>query len=118
MPFPFSVEDVTACDGGGGQGFRDRLNARWEASPPFRKLLEDITLYVGLGFLAQSLVQVVVLFATDEKIFVAVSTVLLWGWCGLSALWAIPYTKQALQEEKLWWANHSVSGTPDRMSME
>jgi hypothetical protein len=76
---------------------------RWNASPPFRKLLEDLTLYLGLGFLVQTAVQAVVLFGTDEKVFVAVSTVILWGWCGLSALWAVPYTKRALRDEKVWW---------------
>ena len=73
------MEDITACDGAGGQVFRDRLNVRWEASPSFRKLLEDLTLYLGLGVLAQTGVQVVILFATDENVFVAVSTVVLWG---------------------------------------
>jgi hypothetical protein len=105
MPFSISVEDITACDGSGGQAFRDRLNVRWQASPPFRKLLETLTLYLGLGFIAQTMVQVVILFATDEKVFVALSTVVLWGWCGASALWAIPYTKRALREEKLGWAS-------------
>ncbi|KAF8494301.1 hypothetical protein JB92DRAFT_2796637 [Gautieria morchelliformis] len=101
----FMVEDVTACDGGGGQAFRERLNLRWQASPSFRKLMETLTLYLGLGFIAQTMLQVAILFATDEKVFVAVSTAVLWGWCGASALWAIHYTKRALREEKLQWTS-------------
>lgn len=97
------MEDITACDGAGGQVFRDRLNVRWLASLPFRLLLEDLTLYLGLGFLAQTGVQFIILLATDENVFVAVSTAVLWVWCGLSAFWAVLYTQRALQAEKLWW---------------
>ena len=101
---PLSVEDLTACDGAGGQDFRERLNIRWNASLPFRQLLENLTLYIGLGFLAQTILQIVVVFTTQEIVFVAVSTFILWGWCGLSAFLAISYTKRVLQEEKFWWA--------------
>ena len=109
------IEDVTACDGGGGQVYRDRLNVRWEASPMFRKLLEDLTLYLGLGFLVQTVAQVVVLFTTEEKVFVAMSTVILWGWCGLSAAWGVSYAKRALQNERLCWAANRLNETRDSL---
>ena len=113
---PLSVEDLTACDGAGGQDFRERLNMRWKASLPFRQLLEDLTLYIGLGFLAQTILQTVVLFTTQEIVFVAVSTFILWGWCGLSAFLVISYTKRALREEKLWWAEEYKNRQPSGIS--
>ncbi|KAF8517035.1 hypothetical protein BU17DRAFT_50271, partial [Hysterangium stoloniferum] len=103
------IEDITAVDGAGGAAFRDRLNVRYESSPLFRKLILDLTLVIGTGFLIQTGLQMPILFLTKEEIFVGASTALLWGWCGLSACWAIPFTSQRLEQERVVWRTVNMS---------
>lgn len=97
------IEDLTACEGAGGREYRERLNIRWESSPLFRRLLNRITIVSGISLITQTGVQLVILFTTPEKVFVAVSTVVLWGWLGLALLWGWIYSKSCLREEKEKW---------------
>ncbi|GJJ07787.1 hypothetical protein Clacol_001992 [Clathrus columnatus] len=101
------IEDITACDGGGGQAYRERLNVRWESSPAFRKLVMDLTLFSAIGVFIQTCLQFIVLFATPEAVFVGLSTVLLWGWFGLTLLWGWKFAEKRLREEKTQWESSS-----------
>ena len=38
------LEDIVAVDGKGGSKFRDRLDQRYKASPPFRAMLHRVTM--------------------------------------------------------------------------
>jgi len=103
------IEDITAVDGAAGAPFRDRLNVRYELSALFRKLLLDVTLVLGTGFLIQTGLQILIIFVTKEEVFVGASTALLWGWCGLSACWAIPFTRKRLEQERMVWGTVNMS---------
>ena len=43
------VEDIVAVDGGGGRRFREEWNARYEASPAFRRMLSRLDAFWGFG---------------------------------------------------------------------
>ncbi|KAK5017210.1 hypothetical protein LTR60_001839, partial [Cryomyces antarcticus] len=45
------IEDVVAVDGSGGTAFRERLNARYEASHYFRQMLHRLTLFWAIAAL-------------------------------------------------------------------
>lgn len=97
------IEDITACEGAGGREYRERLNVRWESSFIFRELLSQITLVFGISLLLQTAVQFVILFATPEKVFVGLSTVLLWTWFGLTLLWGWRYSQLRIRHEEEKW---------------
>lgn len=39
------LEDIVAVDGGAGRPYREALEARWSASPRFRRLMLDLSLF-------------------------------------------------------------------------
>jgi hypothetical protein len=43
------IEDIVAVDGGGGMAYREALVARYDASPLFRRVLNRLHLFWGLG---------------------------------------------------------------------
>ncbi|GJJ07788.1 hypothetical protein Clacol_001993 [Clathrus columnatus] len=104
------IEDLTACDGGAGQAYRERLDIRWQSSPLFQKLLMDITLVSGIAVLIQTGLQFIILFATPEIVFVALSTVVLWGSFGLTLLWGWKFAERGLQEERDKWEECLIEG--------
>ncbi|PVH71916.1 hypothetical protein DL98DRAFT_434271 [Cadophora sp. DSE1049] len=102
------IEDVVAVDGNGGSGYRVRLNARYEASRDFRRLLVFMTWF----WMVPSLL-----------VAVATSAVIFWphllqrdlayviGWSAPAVFitsWAtvtIPIVQSALNKEKRNWTN-------------
>lgn len=97
------IEDITACEGAGGREYRERLNVRWESSFLFRELMGQITLVFGISLLLQTAVQFIILFATPEKVFVGLSTLVLWIWLGLTLLWGWRFSQLRIRHEEEKW---------------
>lgn len=61
------VEDVVAVDGGGGTPYRDVLVARYEASPYFRALLQQLNWFWGLGSLAVAIMTTILVYTVESE---------------------------------------------------
>lgn len=122
-PAIFSIiEDVVAVDGSGGTAYRERLNARYEASPLFRQMLARMSWFWagGAAFIASA--TTVVIFTVPRSVAYAVRiTTLMTGslfskptfaqvgwtvpfiWAGIWTFITIKWVQKALQREKDNW---------------
>ena len=62
------IEDIIAVDGGGGGQYREALIARYDASPLFRRMLNHLDAFWGLGALSAATVTTVLLWTIPEQI--------------------------------------------------
>ena len=60
------VEDIVAVDGGGGEGFRRALQARYEASQTFRRMLTQLNWVWGVGSVLVAVATTVVVYVVDD----------------------------------------------------
>ncbi|KIW94733.1 uncharacterized protein Z519_04710 [Cladophialophora bantiana CBS 173.52] len=60
------MEDIVAVDGGGGEGFRRALRARYEASETFRRMLEELNWFWGLGSVVVATVTTIVVYVVKD----------------------------------------------------
>ncbi|KIW71473.1 hypothetical protein PV04_03633 [Phialophora macrospora] len=81
------VEDIVAVDGGAGQAFRLALQARYEASETFRRMLAQLNWFWGVGSVAVATVTTVVVYVVDDlNVVFAIGWSLPWVWAGVGAL--------------------------------
>jgi hypothetical protein len=67
------IEDIVAVDGGGGRPFREALNARYEASPLFRRMLHRLNAWWGFGAVIVAGAVTTVLWTIPEEIGYGIS---------------------------------------------
>jgi len=98
------IEDVVAVDGRGGTAYRERLNARYEASHYFRQMLHRLTLFWGFGCEGMAIITTVLVFTLPDEAAYAV------GWSA-PAFWVMAwalitwwYVEKGLKMEKEKWA--------------
>lgn len=63
----YVVEDIVAVNAGGGLPFREGLAARYEASPIFRKMLRDLSLFWSIGAVGMGAVLTVIVCIHSVK---------------------------------------------------
>lgn len=98
------VEDVCAVDGGGGQEFRERLNARYEASHVFRAMLRRLGVFWSVGAQAIATLTTVLVFTLEEDPAYIVGWTLPFIWAGIWATVTFWYVFRMLEIEKRVWA--------------
>jgi hypothetical protein len=98
------VEDIVAVNGGGGASYRRALNERYVASPVFRRLMDEMGLFWGVGSLIVGTVLIILLATID----VQVAYGLAWGvpsvWAATSTLATFWWVKRRLMEERETWS--------------
>jgi hypothetical protein len=62
------IEDIVAVDGGGGVAYREALIARYDASPLFRRMLNRLDGFWGIGALGTATFITVLLWTVPEQI--------------------------------------------------
>ena len=62
------IEDIVAVDGGGGVEYREALIARYDASPRFRRMLNRLDGFWGIGALSTATLITVLLWTIPEQI--------------------------------------------------
>ena len=62
------IEDIVAVDGGGGVEYREALIARYDASPLFRRMLNRLDGFWGVGALCTATLITVLLWTIPEQI--------------------------------------------------
>lgn len=63
------IEDVVAVDGGRNRLYRRALMRRYEASPRFQRLIEDLNWFWGFGGMVLGIIMIIVLAKVRVKTF-------------------------------------------------
>ncbi|KAF4460900.1 hypothetical protein FALBO_12315 [Fusarium albosuccineum] len=111
-PLTFCImEDITACDGGGGKVYREAAMARFNASPRFRRMLTQLLWTWAITGSVLS----VVLIALAWTIPVEVAYTLGWAvpsvWGAVGAYMTIKWGQRCLRIEKERWVEDQMART-------
>ena len=112
----FFLEDIVAVEGGGGFEFRKRCSRRYEASLPFRRLMQQLSVAFSLWALVLFLFALAVVVANvqgrlDEDIVYAIVVGFSVVWSALFAIAAWQYSQWSLREEMHWWTGTGHKGS-------
>jgi hypothetical protein len=101
--YPY-IEDIVAVDGGGGAAYRERLTARYEASPVFRRMLRRLSWFWGIGAELVGVITTVLVFTLKRDVGYAVGWSLPFVWGGVWTILTIWYVRRELRRENEEWA--------------
>ncbi|GAA5929840.1 uncharacterized protein JCM15063_004639 [Sporobolomyces koalae] len=102
----YIVEDVGAVDFRHGRAWRKRMQARWAASPPFRRLCWHQTLYWSIASMIFVGITAAIVWSglvLDVKYGLVLG--MLWVWMLCFAIGSYGLVHFALQRELRWWRN-------------
>ncbi|KAF7967148.1 hypothetical protein HWV62_18624 [Athelia sp. TMB] len=97
------VEDIVAVDGGGGRRFREEWNARYEASPAFRRMLSRLDAFWGFGAVVVAGVATALLWTVPVASGYWIGWLVPFLWAALWARLTIGYVRRCLAEEHAGW---------------
>ena len=97
------IEDICAVDGSGGTAFRERLNARYEASHYFRQMLHRLTLFWAIGAEACAILCTALVFTLEKDAAYVVGWSVPFIWAGIWTVATWWYVKKDLELEKETW---------------
>ncbi|KAJ5590187.1 hypothetical protein N7450_004159 [Penicillium hetheringtonii] len=98
------IEDVVAVDGGRKSEYRRALMRRYEASPRFQRLIEDLNWFWGFGGMVLGSIMIIVLAKVRVKTFAfGLGWVIPWVWAGVWSIVTTYWVKSALREERRTW---------------
>ncbi|KAH9480396.1 hypothetical protein JR316_0006994 [Psilocybe cubensis] len=96
------MEDVASVDFKHGRQFRRDLHQRWNSSPPFQKLMMNLTIYWTISAVIYCGVTAAVSWATPLEFAFAWTLGQLFVWARLSALGCRVLSKRGLRKEREW----------------
>lgn len=97
------IEDVCGVDGSGGTEFRQRLNLRYMASKPFRRMLHRLTLFWAAGALAIAAGSTAMIFTLSRNAAYVIGWTVPFGWAAVWTLVTTKWVQRSLKiENKLW----------------
>ncbi|GAB7353273.1 hypothetical protein MBLNU459_g3779t1 [Dothideomycetes sp. NU459] len=98
------IEDVVAVDGSGGIEFREKLNARYEASHDFRQMLHRLTLFWGIGAECMAIVVTVLVYTLPSgDAAYCVGWAAPFAWAGVWTLVTFRWVKTSMAYERRRW---------------
>lgn len=104
------IEDVVAVDGNGGVEFREKLNARYEASRDFRQMLHRLTLFWGIGAETAAVVITILVFTIEKDAAYVVGWAAPFLWAGVWTLVTFKWVKRGLRDEHARWLENQEKG--------
>lgn len=97
------IEDVCAVDGSGGTEFRQRLNLRYMASKPFRRMLHRLTMFWAAGALATAAGTTAMVFTLTRNAAYVIGWTVPFLWAGVWTVITIKWVQKNLTvEERVW----------------
>ncbi|OBT68099.1 hypothetical protein VE03_01533 [Pseudogymnoascus sp. 23342-1-I1] len=97
------IEDVCAVDGSGGTEFRQRLNLRYMASKPFRRMLHRLTLFWAAGALAIAAGSTAMIFTLSRNAAYVIGWTVPFGWAAVWTLITTKWVQRSLKIENRVW---------------
>jgi hypothetical protein len=108
-PFVYYViEDFVAVDAGQMRGYREELQARWNASPIFRRLLWDLNMWWMVGGAVFTSALAGITWGLSFEIAYGLSFGVLFLWIGIWALGTWWWVRRELWREREWFARTTV----------
>lgn len=95
------IEDVVAVNGGGGKLYRQALDDRYKASPRFRQLLAELSLFWGTGAIVIGIVLIVLIATTDGDMAYGLAWSVPWVWAICCVPVTMRWVRKRLGGEKL-----------------
>jgi hypothetical protein len=103
-PLTFCImEDITACDGGGGKAYREAALARFNASPRFRRMLVQMLWAWSITGLIVAVALLVLAWTIDEEVAYTLGWAVPSVWGGTGAFATIKWGQRSLRIEKEMW---------------
>ncbi|KAI9816930.1 MAG: hypothetical protein M1827_001575 [Pycnora praestabilis] len=97
------IEDIVAVNGGGGKAYRQALDDRYLASPLFRKMLAELSLFWGIGGFVVGIVLIVLIGTIDEQVVYGLAWAVPWIWVAACTPLTIGWVRRRLAQEKASW---------------
>ncbi|KAF7967153.1 hypothetical protein HWV62_35690 [Athelia sp. TMB] len=97
------AEDIVAVDGGGGRRFREEWNARYEASPAFRRMLSRLDAFWGFGAVAVAGAATALVWTVPVAAGYWIGWFVPFAWAALWARLTVGYVQRCLAEEYAGW---------------
>jgi len=102
--YPF-IEDICAVEGHGNREYRERLKARYEASPVFRRMLDQVSWFWIVGAFLAVAISAAIVGSTPWYIGYGFGwgVPFLWGyiWAAITTI----FVSRTLKKEKATWAS-------------
>lgn len=105
------IEDVCGVDGSGGTEFRQRLNLRYMASKPFRRMLHRLTLFWAGGALAIAAGTTAMIFTLSRNAAYVVGWTVPFGWAAVWTLITMKWVQWSLKIEGRIWSEERRKST-------
>ncbi|PBP23303.1 hypothetical protein BUE80_DR005905 [Diplocarpon rosae] len=104
------IEDVVAVDGNGGTGYRERLNARYECSPDFRRMLNKLTYFwMAPALLINVAISHLIFWkGISEDTAYVVGWSLPFAWASVWTIMTIWWVRMALDDETKNWGKEGA----------
>jgi hypothetical protein len=83
---------------------------RYEASPPFRRMLLQLTRFWGIAFMIIAIVTTILIVALEERIAFGVGWGVPYLWSTLFGLWTVRFVKRNLTDKRTTWQTGRYSG--------
>jgi len=103
-PLTFCImEDITACDGGGGKKYREAALARFNASPRFRRMLVQMLWAWSISGLLMSVALIALAWTINAEIAYTLGWAVPSAWGAAGAFLTIKWGQRCLKKEKAMW---------------
>ncbi|KAI9164057.1 hypothetical protein HJFPF1_05692 [Paramyrothecium foliicola] len=109
-PLTFCImEDITACDGGGGKAYRQAALDRFNASPRFRRMLVQMLWAWSITGLLMSIALIVLAWTINDEVAYTLGWAVPSVWGGAGAYLTILWGQRCLRIEKEMWAKDQAT---------
>ncbi|RMD40349.1 hypothetical protein DV735_g4779, partial [Chaetothyriales sp. CBS 134920] len=101
----YLIEDVVAVNASAGRPYREALHARYNASPRFRQMVMDQSLFWGIPaiLIGGALIVVVCVHEVDKEIAYGLGWGIPFFWALIWAFLSVIWVKKALRNERIAW---------------
>jgi len=110
------IEDCGAIEARGEKVYREKLNARYEASPLFRVLIMQLSWFWGLGLIGIAIVSTVLVFTITDDVAFGLGWGLPYAFMIVWALITILFVRRSLRREKAVWRAAAAEISKDGQS--
>ncbi|KAE8452555.1 hypothetical protein EG329_013814 [Mollisiaceae sp. DMI_Dod_QoI] len=97
------LEDSGAIEYRGELTARHAVLRRYEASPLFRKMIQRLSWFWGVGFLMIAMITTILIFSLEENVAFGVGWGVPYVWATIFVLGTIFFVKASLREERRVW---------------
>lgn len=107
------IEDCGAIEARGEMEYREKLNARYEASPLFRKMIMQLSWFWGIGLICIATVSTILVFTITRDVAFGLGWGLPYVFMIVWALLTVVFAQRSLKREKAVWRAAAIEIAKD-----